>query len=75
MGGFQVTTQAFRVYQGIDWICNPNVSLYDQINGVRRIREMIEGNKTADVIRLGIPTHLVLLLEKTDDHSLQVRQE
>lgn len=65
-------TQPFRVYQGIEWICDENSSVDNQVNGVRRVREMIEMDKTDDVIKLGIPNRLIELLEKTQDELLQV---
>lgn len=73
MGGFTVKTQSFSVYQAIDWICGENGSLQQQINGVRRIREMVEKNQSADVMSLGIPSRLVDLLELTQDNLLQVK--
>lgn len=75
MGGFRVLTQPFRIYQGIDWICNENASSDDHINGVRRVREMIENNQTDVVINLGIPSRLIELLERTDNYFLQVNCE
>jgi hypothetical protein len=74
MGGFSVKTQTFSVYQAIDWICNQNVSSSNQINGVRRIRQMVEKNQSDDVIKLGIPSRLVELLEVSSDNFLQVNK-
>lgn len=75
MGGFLVYAQPFGVYQAIDWLSSNSATLQDQLNGAKRIRQMIAKEKTDDVIKLGIVSRLVDLLKKTDFIQLQVFHE
>lgn len=71
MGGLHITVQPFSVYQAIEWIVG-NSSFSEKINGIIRIRRMVDMNQTDDVIKLGIVSRLVELLDKTDYIQLQV---
>lgn len=72
MGGLHIAVQPFGVYQAIEWIVG-NSSFSEKINGIKRIRRMIDMNQTDDVIKLGIVSRLVELLDKTDSIQLQVK--
>ena len=71
MDVFLIPVQSFGAYQAIDWLCS-DAEAQLKILACRRIQNMLNDDKSEDVVKLGIVSRLVEALKSSEDTELQV---